>query len=261
MRKQSFKTILSILILFSFSLLRAGDDNIPNQLLPPRLVNDFAGILSAADASTLETKLTNFSRQTSNQIAIVIVNDLDNSEISEYSFKLGRKWGIGQEKLRNGILLVIKPKTATSRGQAFIATGKGLEGAIPDATCHEIVNNELIPHFKLNDYYGGLNAATDVLMSLAKGEYDYNTYANKNGFDSSFLFILIPMIILFLILRRRNRFRNGYTMGSSGWFIFPFLGGGGGGWGNDSSGGSSGGSDFGGFGGGDFGGGGAGGSW
>jgi len=177
MRKQIFKRILSLLFLFSVALLRAaGDDNIPDPPSPPRLVNDLAGILSAGDGSTLETKLVNFNRQTSNQIAIVIVNDLGGDEISKYSFKLGRKWGIGQEKLRNGILIVIKPKTASSRGQAFIATGKGLEGAIPDATCHEIVDNEMIPHFKENDYYGGLNAATDVLMSLAKGEYDYNTY-------------------------------------------------------------------------------------
>ena len=154
MRKQIFKRILSLLFLFSVALLRAaGDDNIPDPPSPPRLVNDLAGILSAGDGSTLETKLVNFNRQTSNQIAIVIVNDLGGDEISKYSFKLGRKWGIGQEKLRNGILIVIKPKTASSRGQAFIATGKGLEGAIPDATCHEIVDNEMIPHFKENDYY------------------------------------------------------------------------------------------------------------
>src|SRR6185437_1764344 len=199
MRKQRISIFLSLMFLFSFSILKAQTDNIPDQPSPPRLVNDFAGILSAGDASALETKLVNFNSQTSNQIAIVIVNDLGNYEISDYSFKLGRKWGIGQEKLRNGILIIIKPKTSASRGQAFIATGKGLEGAIPDATCLQIVDNEMIPHFKENDYYAGLNAATDVLMSLAKGEYDYNTYSNKNGFDYSFLFILIPVIIIILI--------------------------------------------------------------
>ncbi|MEO8759994.1 MAG: TPM domain-containing protein, partial [Bacteroidia bacterium] len=192
---------------------------------------------------------------------IVIVNDLGNYDISTYSFKLGRKWGIGQEKTRNGIVIVVKPKTSTSRGQAFIATGKGLEGAIPDATGLQIVDNEMIPYFKEGNYYQGLNAATDVLMSLAKGEFNYTTYSSKNDFNYSFLFILIPVIILILIsvFRNRNRFNNGgYTMGNSGWF--PFIGGGGFG-NNDSSGSSSSSSGFGGFGGGDFGGGGAGGSW
>lgn len=260
MKKLQVKRILSLLFLFSFSLLRAGDDNLPDPPSSPRLVNDLAGILSAGDAATLETKLVNFNSQTSNQIAIVIVNDLGNYEISDYSFKLGRKWGIGQEKLRNGILIVIKPKTATSRGQAFIATGKGLEGAIPDATCHEIVDNEMIPRFKQNDYYGGLNAATDVLMSLAKGEYDYNTYSKQNDLDpTALIFIaLVILIIFFSIFRRIRRMGNrGYTMGGGG--FFPFIGGGG--WGGGSSGGSSGGGGFGGFGGGDFGGGGSGGSW
>ncbi len=259
MRRQNSKRILFILFLFSFSLVRASDDNIPDPPSPPRLVNDLVGILSARDASTLETKLANFNKQTSNQIAIVIVNDLGGNEISKYSFKLGRKWGIGQEKLRNGILIVIKPKTSSSRGQAFIATGKGLEGAIPDATCHQIEANELIPHFKQNDYYGGLNAATDVLMSLAKGEYDYNTYSKQNAPDlTTIIFMFIFILIIFLsIFRRIRRVGNrGYTMGG-GWF--PFIGGGG--WGGDSSGGSSGGGGFGGFGGGDFGGGGSGGSW
>jgi uncharacterized protein len=260
MRKQIFKRILSLLFLFSVALLRAaGDDNIPDPPSPPRLVNDLAGILSAGDGSTLETKLVNFNRQTSNQIAIVIVNDLGGDEISKYSFKLGRKWGIGQEKLRNGILIVIKPKTASSRGQAFIATGKGLEGAIPDATCHEIVDNEMIPHFKENDYYGGLNAATDVLMSLAKGEYDYNTYSKQNDLDTTALIFmaLFILIIFFSIYRRIRRIGNrSYTMGGGG--FFPFIGGG---WGGGSSGGSSNGGGFGGFGGGDFGGGGSGGSW
>ncbi len=258
MKKQNrFYLLVCMFLLLGF-MLKA--DNLPDKPSPPRLVNDFSGLLSAADASALEAKMENFNRQTSNQIALVIVNDLGDFEIADYSIKLGRKWGIGQDKLRNGILIVVKPKTPTSRGHAYIATGKGLEGAIPDATCLNIVDNEMIPRFKENDYYGGINAGVDVLMSLAKGEYNYQTYANKNNFDPTFLFVLIPILIMiFFIMRKRNRTNGGYTMGHSGWF--PFIGGLGG-WDNNSSSGSSNSdSGFSGFGGGDFGGGGAGGSW
>ncbi|MHB8260126.1 MAG: TPM domain-containing protein [Bacteroidia bacterium] len=141
-----------------------------------------------------------------------------------------------------------------------MATGKGLEGAIPDATCHEIVDNKMIPHFKENNYYAGLNAATDVLMALAKGEYDYNTYSKQNAINPTvtIFIIIIILIIFFSIFSRIRRLGNrGYTMHGGG--FFPFIGGGG--WGGGSSGGSSGGGGFGGFGGGDFGGGGSGGSW
>jgi uncharacterized protein len=254
------KKILAALFLVCVFPLFADGDDIPPRPDPPRLVNDFAGIMSSQEAQSLEDKLVAFSRQTSNQIAVVTISSLGNYEISDFSFKLGKKWGIGKEDLRNGVLIVIKPKTATERGEAFIATGKGLEGAIPDATCHQIVNREMIPKFKQNDYYGGLDAATTVLMSLAKGEYNFQDYQKKKDNDRfPFFLIIFIFIIIVMIFRRRNR---GYTINRRGYGGgWPWWGGfgGGGGWGGGSSGGGGGG--FGGFGGGDFGGGGAGGSW
>lgn len=235
--------------------------DIPDKPSQPRLVNDYAGILSSSENSSLEATLASFNRETSNQIAVVIVGNLDGYEIADYSFKLGKKWGIGQKELRNGILIVVKPKTTSERGQAFIAIGKGLEGAIPDATCHEIVNREMIPNFKENNYYLGLKEGTNVLMSLARGEYDYANYSKKDDASGTLVFIVIAGFILVFILFRkifgRQRRGGGLTFGGNGWFI------GGGDWGSSSSSGSDSSSDsgFSDFGGGDFGGGGAGGSW
>jgi len=254
------KYFLALLVFFQFCSFAQDESAIPDAPSPPRLVNDFTGILSADQVSTLESKLDQFNKATSNQIAIVLVKSLGNHEVSDFSFKLGRKWGIGQENLRNGILILIKPKTDSERGQAFIATGKGLEGAIPDATCHEIVNNEMIPRFKQNDYYGGIDAAVNVLMSLAKGEYDYNTYSKKSNDNINFIVVIVIVIIMAILIFRRRK--SGYTINRRGYGggFFPFFGGGmfGGGGGRDND---SGGGGFGGFGGGDFGGGGAGGSW
>ena len=223
--KYSFRLLCIFCLLFCLSsYVHAGnDDALPNPSSPPRLVNDFAGILSADQQASLENKLVNFNKQTSNQIAIVIVNDLGGYEPSEFSFKLGRKWGIGQEKLKNGILIVIKPKKDTEKGQAYIATGKGLEGAIPDATCLQIVNNEMKPDFRQNKYYEGLDAATTVLMALAKGEYNYASYSKKP--NDSFTIILIVVIVLvmaFFIYSRKNK---SYTMNRDGYTpsIWPFF--------------------------------------
>jgi len=258
------KYFITLFVFFQFcfcSFAQSGDESlIPDPPSPPKLVNDYAGILSAQQVSSLENKLVQFNKETSNQIVIVLVNSLGNYEPSDFSFKLGRKWGIGQEKLRNGILILIKPKTGSERGQAFIATGKGLEGAIPDATCHEIVDKEMIPLFKQNEYYEGIDAATTVLMALAKGEYDYNTYSKNTNGNINFVLIFIVIVVLVLLIFRRRK--GGYTINKGGYGggFFPFFGGGffggGGGRGDDDSGGG-----FGGFGGGDFGGGGAGGSW
>ena len=146
------------------------------------------------------------------------------------------------------------------KGQVAIAVGYGLEGVIPDAIASRIIRNEIIPEFQQNNYYRGINKATDVLMQLAGGEFTAEQYARKNGNGSAEV-IIIPILILFLLPLFFRR-KKGYTTGSHGSGGIPpiFFGGFGGGGSNFGS--FSGGSgSFGGFGGGSFGGGGASGSW
>ena len=170
--------------------------------------------------------------------------------------------GVGGKEHRNGVVILVKPKNAT-RGQAFIATGYGLEGALPDATCKRIVERCMIPYFKQNDYYGGVKKAVSMIKPIAAGEY-----SDERGDDDDALgavlalifVIFIGFIIFVAVVGDKNGGKNSGTMGSGGVLFGPTVFGGGGG---RHSGGSSGGGfgGFGGFGGGSFGGGGAGGSW
>jgi len=239
---------------------------------PPRLVNDLAGVLSSAEVQALETKLVAFSDSTSNQIVVLIVNDLQGYDRSEFAFRVANDWGIGQGDLNNGVLVLVKPKTLSSDGRVFIATGSGLEGPIPDLATAYIIDREMIPRFRENDYYGGIDAGTNVLMSLAAGEYDYDSYAG--GAPSGAIpGVVIFLIILFFIIIVSAGSSNNKHMRRSGssnlplWLLMSMMGGGkshSGSWGGFSGGGggfSGGGGGFGGFGGGSFGGGGAGGSW
>lgn len=249
---------LSFFLLFSLTIF--GQNGIPEAPNPPRLVNNFSkefpDFLSADEEQLLENKLTAFAESTSNQIVIVIVDDLAGYEPAEFAYELGDKWGVGHEKEDNGIVILIKPTGGPGERKTFIATGKGLEGALPDFTCKQIVEEELIPYFKTGEFYEGLDNATDVLMKFAKGEYNSAKYAKKHNRGSKSTAIIVLLIIalfVFLISKKGGRGgRGGMTMGPGGFF---FMGSGGG-----FSGGSSGGG-FGGFGGGGFGGGGSGGSW
>jgi uncharacterized protein len=251
------------LILISFNLYLSAND-IPERPSPPRLVNDFAKILGSEEVLNLEKKLVDFNKQTSTQIAIVIVNDLHGYDRADFTIRLAEKWGVGQKGKDNGIVIMVKPKTPSSRGQAFIATGYGLEAVIPDAIADRIIENEMIPEFKTNNYYAGLNSATDVLISLTKGEFtaeDYNEQSRKENAPSIIAFIFF--FIFFLIFFARARTTRHHSIGRSipFWIALSMLGSAsrssGGSFGSFSSGGGS----FGGFGGGSFGGGGAGGSW
>lgn len=263
-------------ILFILALvvsLHSFAQDIPARPNPPQLVNDMANVLSTGEEEQLEMELEQFSRQTSNQIAIVTVSDLGGYPASEYAFRLGQEWGIGQKDKDNGIVVLFKPKTSDSKGQVFVAVGYGLEGVIPDAVANrDIVDNEMIPRFKQGDVYGGLAGGTQVIMSLAKGEFsaaEYHEKASRGG--GGFPFIIFIFIIFFVIIpifRGKRRYYNSGVRGSSLplWLLMGgMMGSGrshGGSFGNFSSGGGSfGGGGFGGFGGGGFGGGGAGGSW
>lgn len=268
------KSLLLLVFLLFFQAVALADD-IPARPNPPRLVNDFAGIFTPTQTQALEYKLRYFNDTTSNQIVVVTVKSLNGLEPYDFATELGQKWGVGQKKFDNGIVILIKPKYSNSRGQVFIAPGYGLTGVIPDATASRIVQNEMIPEFQMGDYYMGVNKAVNVLMKMSSGEISAKGY-NKQHPKNSPLFTFVPFLAIFLIIFLiRVSGRSNYTMANGGgsgfWtalFLGSMLGGGGsrGHW-NDFTGGGSGfggggfGGGFGGFGGGSFGGGGAGGSW
>jgi len=259
------------LFLFSFSVFA---QDVPERPNPPRLVNDLANVLSDQEKQQLESELVQFNDQTSTQICIVTLPTLNGMEISDLSFKIGEKWGVGQKGKNNGIVIVFKPKTGNEKGAVFVAVGYGLEGVIPDAIANRnVVDNEMIPRFKQNDIYGGLAAGTKVLMSLAAGEYTAADYQKKSGGKISEKgrggFFIVIMIIIVLVSLFRGGRGGHYNSGGSlpFWLALGLLGGanrGGGSYGGFSGGSGGfggGGGGFGGFGGGMSGGGGAGGSW
>lgn len=255
---------LIIILVAVFSLATVLHAEIPQRPNPPRLVNDFANILSSNEKASLENDLVKFARETSTQIVVVTVPDLEGNDPADYSFKLGEKWGIGQKSKNNGIVVLLKPKNKNGRGQVFIATGYGLEGVLPDAVVNgAIIDNEMIPRFKQNDYFGGLVSGINIMKEITRGEYTADAYQQRvgSGGGSFAPFIIFILIFVFSIFGRSRRGRY-YSPGRSlpFWMAMGMMSGGrsGGGSFNNFS---SGGGGFGGFGGGSFGGGGAGGSW
>ena len=247
--------LLSGLFFFNINSFAQG---IPDRPKPPRLVNDFANILTAREEQALENKLVAFNNETSTQITIVTVKSLNGYDKADYSARLGEKWGVGQKGSDNGIVILVKPKTTQERGEVFIAPGYGLEGVVPDATAKRIVDHDMMPLFKKNEYFLGLNAATKTLISLTKGEFTAAQYNKATRKKSSGLPILFILIVLFFVFFGRSGRHQSMGHNLPFWMLLGMMGSGGGGSFGDFSSGSGG---FGGFGGGSFGGGGAGGSW
>ena len=248
------KKLFFILVLL-FSIHGIAQKSIPKPN-PARLVVDNAGILDSYDRDQLERKLVSLDDSTSNQIAVVTVNTLNDEPIEEVATKTFRDWGIGNKKTNNGVLVLI----AVADRKIRIEVGYGLEGAIPDIIANDIITNDIKPAFRQNNYYAGINKAVDDLSKAAVGEYKVKqeraNNSGGNGAGSLFKFIFIIIIVIVLLAVRGGGGGGGGFL--TGMLLGNMLSGGGRG-GGDWGGGGGGG--FGGFGGGSSGGGGASGSW
>lgn len=138
---------------------------------PTGFVNDFAKILTADQKSQLENKLSAFQSSSSNEITVVIIDTLGNDTIENFAVKLFADWKIGQDKKDNGVLIL----AAIQEKKVRIEVGYGLEGALPDATSFQIINNSITPNFKQGNYYEGFNQATDSIIAATSGEYQTDT--------------------------------------------------------------------------------------
>ena len=233
-----------------------------------RLVNDYSGMLTAEQQEALESRLVAFDDSTSNQILVIITPSLHGCEIMELGTRIGTRWGVGQKDLKNGLVILIKSKTEEEPyGDVALVPGYGLEGALPDAFCKHIIDDEMIGPLGEGDYYTALVQALDVIEPVCRGEYSYADYKKE---DRAALFALLGfmllMVVILVLAHRYNKKHPGsgsdhFTGGSGkssgpywGGFVFPR---GGSSWGGGFGSGGFGGGGFGGFGGGSFGGGGA----
>ncbi len=247
--------------LLLFCVTAALGQDLPNRPNPPKLVNDNLGLLTPDQQQTLEQKLLEFEKRTSNQIAIVTTNDMAGMDAGDYAVEIGKKWGVGNKNFNNGVVFLVYRSKDDTKRKVFIASGIGLEGVLPDYTCSDIVNSDVIPYLKGGDYYQALDNGTDAIIRATEGKYTApKGYGKKSPPILKIIFIII-LIIVFLAVNSRGGGGGSY-MSRRGYrgFAGPIWWGGGG-FGGGSSGGGGGGGGFGGFGGGGFGGGGAGGDW
>ena len=243
---------------------------------PTRYFNDYANVVDRRTADRLNQQLADFEKQTTNQIVVVVYPKMQSdSSIEDYTVRVAQQWHVGQKGRDNGAVLFVFTKDR----KMYIQVGYGLEGALPDALAKQIIERELKPRFRNNDFAGGFTAAVNAMINATKGEYKAAPQSStggrprgggRGGGPCCGLFALLFLFILISVLRRGfggggySRYGR-YRRRGPGFIFVPTIGGGS--WGGGGGGGWSGGGGSwgggGGFssGGGSFGGGGAGGSW
>jgi len=240
-------------------LLAGGLVTFAAEVIPPapaQYFNDYANIVSGGTRQQLNQRLEQFERETSNQILVAVFSKMQSdSSIEDYTVRVAQSWMVGQKARNNGAVLFVFIKDR----KLFLQVGYGLEGALPDALCKRIIEDEIKPGFKAGNYDAGLTAGVNAILAATQGEYKgtgrtvanssrpaHKSHRSQNQMPPS-LAIFLVIIVLFIVFALPRRRRGGFYS-SGGWSS------GGGGLSRGGGGGFSGG-------GGRFGGGGAGGSW
>ncbi|MGQ3012331.1 MAG: TPM domain-containing protein [Flavobacteriales bacterium] len=247
------KTALAAFLWLVFLTLLPGQTAIPP--LGRTHIIDQAGILDPSTESMLEATIQQEEDSTSNQIVVLTLSTLGDETIEEYSVRAFEQYALGQKDKDNGVLIVF----ALNEKKVRIEVGHGLEGALPDARCGNIIQKDMIPSFREGNYEQGIVNGVHSIISAIHGEYTADA-------DNSFHFrtwhlvviILLVVILLSVVLPKSGSGRGGggtwYSGGYYGGWGGSSWGGGGGGW-------SGGGGGWSGGGGGSSGGGGASGGW
>jgi len=152
---------------------------LPVPALTARVI-DQTGTLDAAQRSGLETKLAAFEQRKGSQIVVLMVPTTQPEDIASYAQRVGDAWKIGRKDVGDGLLVIVAKDDRKMR----IATAKALEGAVPDLAAVRIIDEEMKPRFRNNDFAGGLNAAVDRLIGLVDGEPLPEPSRNSGGGSS-----------------------------------------------------------------------------
>lgn len=181
-------------------------------------VVDQANVLSTQARAMLEEKLLKFEKDTSNQIAVLIIPSLEGENLERYSMNVAETWKLGQKDKDNGVLLLVAKNDRKLR----IEVGYGLEGVLTDALSSVIINQEIVPQFKQGNFDEGILNGVDAIILATQNAYkpEITSSSSNEGIP------LLPRLIMGLIftfvvgLHTMNAL---FTKGAGGWILYGFL--------------------------------------
>lgn len=206
------KKYLILFLITSVPILIQAQNNrnFPEDYAPSAWVSDYADLFSESEENYLNRKLASYEDTTSTQIFMVTLNRNlhEDMPIDLMGATIGEEWSVGQGESDNGLVIVIYP----DERKISIQTGYGLEQFIPDAIAKRIIENEIKPNFRNENYLEGLDQATDVIFGLLSGEFTAEEYRSQSG-GSPAPFGFLIILVLFFIFFGQSRRKRSYGIG------------------------------------------------
>lgn len=202
--------VLLILLLLPYFIVA---ENFP--IKPTNYITDEANILTADQQQSLNSKLNNFEKNTSNQIFVYIASSLNGSDMSALCQDIFHSWKIGGEEKNNGLLIAVFVNDHKFR----IHTGYGLEGPLPDILTKRIQDNDMRPFFKENDYHAGIDKGVDQLIYYSQNEFKPDEIESFGSNWTSWLLgysanLILLSVYLYLLWRKKSKKRSSLVKSS-----------------------------------------------
>ncbi|WP_185863412.1 TPM domain-containing protein [Blattabacterium cuenoti] len=201
--KKIIQSISIILIYFCSNLIHGqfSIPEIPKKIYP---VQDYAGVLSNKQVKKLNQKLILYSKITSTEILVSIIQDLHGEDPNLLASRWGEKWKIGRYHENNGIIILL----SIHDRKISIQNGYGIEPYMTDFLTMEIIE-KIKPFLKKNFYYKAIDYGTQEIFKILKDKYKKNK--KKKNFsiwnlltNISVFFIMFFLFYFFLIKKTTN---------------------------------------------------------
>lgn len=159
-------------------------------------VTDLTGTLTREQQATLEQKLQQFETEKGSQVAVLMVPTTQPESIEQYSIRVVEQWKLGRKGTDDGALLIVAKDDRTVR----IEVGYGIEGVLTDAISSRIIREDIVPQFKEGNFFEGVDAGTDRIMSVIRGEALPPPSHARNGKTEPIRQLLPALLVLTVVL-------------------------------------------------------------
>ncbi len=210
--KRLFSVLVVVAMLMGITTVEAKSyrvEDIPNVQRQDnrRFVSNPDGILSRSAVTELDSICFSLKERGIAEVAIVAVDNIKPQDMFSFSQQLATRWGIGDDKLDNGLLILLVRDMREVRFQ----TGYGLEGVLPDATCVQIQQDYMLPSFRDGDYSTGMVKGVEAVDSLLTNgelprvEEEDETAAMILALFITIFLVIVPLTILYFAERKRRK--------------------------------------------------------
>lgn len=201
---------------------RADDGLVPVPPLSARVI-DQVHLLQPQQRQALEGVLAEIEQRTGSQIGVLLMSSTAPEAIEQYSIRVADAWKLGRKGIDDGVILIVAKDNPKSLRRLRIEAGRGVQGSLTDAQSKRILQDVIAPHFRQNDFYGGLAAGVTAITTLLEQEklppakHRTNTVQIDNGAGWIALLVIGLFLVVFFTVLLKSRRGNRNHLNNNDW--------------------------------------------